>query len=59
MRAARQGQSLQEFVLGELVRASQRPSSAELLERIRSRKAATGTRFPAERILAHRDADRP
>ncbi|MDQ3679157.1 MAG: hypothetical protein M3378_01155 [Actinomycetota bacterium] len=57
-RAARSGQSLQEFVRAELVRLANRPSAADLSERIRARKAITGIRLPPARILSHRDADR-
>ncbi len=57
-RAVREGKSLQEFVLGELVRLAERPSPSELVDRIRARKAATRTELPAERILDHRAADR-
>lgn len=57
-RAAREGKSLQEFVLGELVRIAERPSTSELLDRVRARKSATRTELPAERILEHRTADR-
>jgi len=41
-----------------LVELAARPDAETLVERIRSRKAATGSSLPAERILAHRDADR-
>lgn len=58
VRAAREGKSLQEFVLGELTRLTERPAVSELVERIRLRKAATATELPPERILAHREADR-
>lgn len=57
-RAAREGKSLQEFLLAQLVRLTERPTTSELLERIRARKTATRTELPAERILEHRDADR-
>lgn len=58
-RAARSGQSLQQFVRTELLRLADRPSAADLAERVRARKAATRTRLPREEILSHRDADRP
>lgn len=57
-RAARRGQSLQEYLLAELTRLSSRPAPEDLIERVRARKNATGTRLERERILAHRDADR-
>lgn len=57
-RAARAGRSLQEHLRGELIELARRPTVDELLERIRERKAATGTRLTAEDILDYRDADR-
>ena len=36
----------------------QHPPVEKVLERIRERKATTGTRLSPEEILAHRDADR-
>jgi len=57
-RAARAGRSLQEHLRGELIELARRPSLQERLERVRDRKAATGTRLSAEDILHHRDADR-
>ena len=57
-RAAREGKSLQEFVLGQLVRLTERPTTSELVDRIRARKTATKTNLPADRILKHRNADR-
>ncbi|MCY4074278.1 MAG: hypothetical protein OXH04_02465 [Acidobacteria bacterium] len=58
VRAARQRQSMQGFLRGELERIASRPSVAEWLERVRERKAAAGTRVPAASILSARDADR-
>jgi plasmid stability protein len=57
-RAARAGRSLQEHLRVELIELARRPSVDELLARARSRKDTTRTRLPAERILAHRDAER-
>jgi antitoxin FitA len=57
-RAALTGRSLQEYLRARLVELARRPDAETLVERIRSRKAATGSLLPAERILAHRDADR-
>jgi len=57
-RAAQRGQSLQEYVLSELTRVADRPSASALVARIRARKAVTGTRLDADRIVSHRDADR-
>lgn len=56
-RAARQGQSMQEYLLGELRKLS-RPTNAEVLDRARARVKATGTRVSAEEILAAIHADR-
>lgn len=58
IRAARHRQSLQEYLLGELSRIAARPAPEDVLDRVRARKAATGTKIPAKRILGHRDADR-
>ncbi len=57
-RAALAGKSMQEYLRGELERLAARPPVERLLERVRERKAAAGTRIPAEEILAHLDADR-
>jgi plasmid stability protein len=57
-RAALTGRSLQEYLRAQLVELAARPDAETLVERIRSRKAATGCTLPAERILEHRDADR-
>ncbi len=57
-RAARRGQSMQEFLRGELERIASRPSNDVLLEEIRRRKEAFGTRVTAAEILEARDADR-
>jgi plasmid stability protein len=57
-RAARSGQSLQEYVKAQLVALAQRPSPDELWARVRSRVDATGTRLPAAVILEARDQDR-
>ena len=58
-RAARAGQSLQEYVRGQLAALAARPEPDELWDRVRHRLLATGTRVPAEAILAAKDADRP
>jgi len=57
-RAARAGRSLQEDLRGELIELARKPTTETLLERIRSRKQATGTRLPAKRILKYRDEGR-
>lgn len=57
-RAALTGRSLQEYLRAQLIDLARRPEPEALLARIRERKASTGTRLPAGRILSHRDADR-
>jgi len=57
-RAALTGRSLQEYLRARLVELARQPDAETLVERIRARKAATGSSLSAERILAHRDADR-
>ena len=56
-RAARSGQSLQEYLRSQLIALAQRPSPEQLWERVQHRVRATGTRLPAEVILAERDRD--
>ena len=57
-RAALGGKSLQEHLLAELVELASRPSVAALMQRVQARKQATGSRLPAQKIVAHRDEDR-
>lgn len=57
-RAARAGQSLQEYVRGLLVAAAAKPSVDDVIARARARVAATGSRVDTEAILGARDADR-
>jgi plasmid stability protein len=57
-RAARAGQSLQEYLRGMLVDAAARPPVADVIARARARLDATGARVDAASILAARDADR-
>jgi antitoxin FitA len=57
-RAARSGQSLQEYVRAQLIDLAQRPSPDQLWDRVQHRILATGTRLPAQEILAEREADR-
>ena len=58
VRAARQHQSMQGFLRGELVRLASRPSVTEWLDGVRERKAAAGTHVAPGSILRARDADR-
>lgn len=57
-RAARAGQSLQEYLRGMLVDTVSRPAVGDVVARARARVVATGSRIDAEAILAARDADR-
>ena len=58
VRAARQRQSMQEFLRCELERIASRPSVTEWLKAVRERKAVAGTRVEPDQILGARDADR-
>jgi hypothetical protein len=57
-RAARAGQSLQEYLRGLLLAAAERPTPHDVIARARARVNATGARVDAARILAAKDADR-
>jgi hypothetical protein len=57
-RAARAGQSLQEYLKALLSESVSRPSARDVIARSRTRVATTGTRVSARQILAARDADR-
>ena len=57
-RAARQGQSLQEFLRAELMALADRPDNRSLMEAIRTRKREMGTNLVSERVLELRDSDR-
>ncbi|HTY28732.1 MAG TPA: hypothetical protein VMD51_11410 [Mycobacterium sp.] len=57
-RAARAGQSLQEYLRGVLVAAAEKPSVDDVLARARARVTATGVRIDADATLAARDAER-
>lgn len=57
-RAALRGQSMQEFLRGELERIASRPSNDVWLQEVRRRVEASGTRVSAADILRARDADR-
>jgi len=58
VRAARQRQSMQEFLRAELERIAARPSLDAWLQGVRERKTVAETRVEADRILRARDADR-
>lgn len=57
-RAARSGQSLQEYVRSLLVRSTERLPVDDVVARARARVEITGARVDAASILAGRDADR-
>jgi plasmid stability protein len=57
-RAARAGQSLQEYLRARLNELAAKPSPDLLWARVRARVETTGSRLTAEQILAARDADR-
>ncbi|MCL2471435.1 MAG: hypothetical protein FWF25_06815 [Propionibacteriaceae bacterium] len=57
-RAARAGQSLQEYVKGLLVEQVSKPSADDWMAQVRGRVNSTGSQLSAESILAARDADR-
>jgi plasmid stability protein len=57
-RAARAGQSLQEYLRGVLVSQAARPAVSDVIARARARVDATGTQTDAASIIAARDSDR-
>ena len=57
-RAAASGRSLQEYLRAQLIELASRPDVDTVLRRITDRLQRTGTRLPADKILAYRDADR-
>lgn len=57
-RAAAKGQSMQEYLRGELVRLVARPSIEEWLRDVRAHKRAMKNSVTTEEILRARDADR-
>jgi plasmid stability protein len=56
VRAAKAGMSLSEFVLAELRRVAERPTRADLLDRIRSRPKARRSVNAAALVRSERDA---
>ena len=57
-RAAREGQSLQEYLRSLLVNTAGSPTVGEVLARARARVAATGVRLDPAATVAAKDADR-
>jgi hypothetical protein len=54
--AALAGMSLSDFLLAEIRRVAERPTIAELRERLRRRSAVTGDVSAAEAVRRERDA---
>ncbi|HZB26139.1 MAG TPA: hypothetical protein VE379_08410 [Vicinamibacterales bacterium] len=54
-RAALEGMSMSEYILREIGKALERPTRAEVLERLRSRPVRRLKRHPADIIRAERD----
>jgi antitoxin FitA len=57
-RAARNGQSLQEYVRTQLMELARQPTPDVLWDRVKHRVLATGSRLSADEILELRDVDR-
>ena len=57
-RAAARGQSMQEYLRGELVRLVAKPTIDEWLRGVRAFKRGSGINVSTEDILRARDADR-
>jgi antitoxin FitA len=57
-RAARAGQSLEEYVRAQLVELARRPALAEPWDEVERRVLVTGTRLSAGEIIRLRDDDR-
>jgi plasmid stability protein len=57
-RAARAGQSLQEYLRSRLIELASKPDPQVLMARVRARTSRVGVTVPAEAILGHRDANR-
>ena len=57
-RAARRGQSLQDYLRTKLIAEVSRPSVDDVIERVRRRVEVTGTHIDTLTILEYRDLDR-
>ena len=57
-RAARNGQSLQEYLRTLLVNVAEKPTVGDVLARARARVEATGVRLDSAVTVAAKDADR-
>ncbi len=58
VRAASRGQSVQQYLRGELKRLVTKPTVHEWMENVRTRKRLSDNRVSTESILQARDADR-
>lgn len=54
-RAAMEGRSLSDYLLGEIRRVADRPTLAEMAERLRYRSKTTLRLSPADAVRAERD----
>lgn len=54
-RASKEGKSLSDYILEELRRTAERPTLAEMLERLKSRSAENPSPSPTELIREERD----
>ena len=54
-RAASEGMTLSDYLIGELRRTAERPTVRELLERLSEREPVLVDRSPAEMVRAERD----
>lgn len=57
-RAARAGQSLQEYVRAQLIELARRPTRVDFWDRVEHRVGASGVRLSAQEILDLLDEDR-
>jgi plasmid stability protein len=55
-RAALEGMSLSDYLLGELRRVAERPSLAEMIERLEKHSATNPHPSPEEAVRAERDS---
>ncbi len=59
VRAAKAGMPLSDYLLSEIERVAERPTLAEMMERLRSREPVELDESPDVTILRFRDADDP
>ena len=55
-RAAMEGMSLSDYLIGEVRRAAERPTLAELRQRLAERSTVTPDMAPADAVRAERDS---